>query len=55
VENLTNEVQARGQAIIDDIYNRFGGVLPATEAGYFRRAIADSSAKYGAEFDRGER
>lgn len=55
IESLTNEVQARAQAIIDEIYNRFGGVLPATEAGYFRRAIADSSARYGAEFDRGER
>jgi len=30
-------------------------VLPATEQGYFRRSIADSSHKYGKEFDAGER
>ncbi len=55
VESLTNEVERRAQEIIDHIYNDFGGVLPATEQGYFRRLIADSSARYGAEFDRGER
>ncbi len=55
VERLTSDVQRRGQELIDHIYNTYGGVLPATEAGYFRRAIADSSARYGAEFDRGER
>jgi methylmalonyl-CoA mutase N-terminal domain/subunit len=55
VEWLTSDVQRRAQELIDHIYNTYGGVLPATEAGYFRRAIADSSARYGAEFDRGER
>jgi methylmalonyl-CoA mutase N-terminal domain/subunit len=55
VEWLTSEVQRRAQELIDHVYNTYGGVLPATEAGYFRRAIADSSARYGAEFDRGER
>jgi len=55
VEALTNEIERRAQEIIDEIYNTYGGVLPATEAGYFRRAIADSSARFGAEFDRGER
>jgi methylmalonyl-CoA mutase, N-terminal domain len=55
VESLTNEMERRGMEIIDHIYKTYGGVLPATEAGYFRRAIADSSHKYGAEFDRGER
>ncbi len=55
VENLTTQVQQQAQDIIDHVYNHFGGVLPATEQGYFRRAIADSSHKYGAEFDRGER
>ncbi len=55
IENLTREVEAKATAIIDEVYDRFGGVLPATEAGYFRRAIADSSARYGAEFDRGQR
>ncbi|HUU99285.1 MAG TPA: methylmalonyl-CoA mutase family protein [Phycisphaerae bacterium] len=55
IESLTNEVERRAQKIIDHIYDHYGGVLPATEQGYFRRAIADSSAKFGAEFDRGER
>ncbi len=55
IESLTNEMEQRAQAIIDETYERFGGVLPATEAGYFRRLIADASFKYGQEFDRGER
>lgn len=55
VESLTSEVERRALQIIDHIYDHCGGVLPATEQGYFRRAIADSSHKFGAEFDRGER
>jgi methylmalonyl-CoA mutase N-terminal domain/subunit len=55
IESLTSEVERRALEIIDHIYKTYGGVLPATEAGYFRRAIADSSARYAAEFDRGER
>ena len=55
IESLTNEVERLATAIIDETYERFGGVLPATEQGYFRRLIADSSHKYGSEFDRGER
>jgi len=55
VESLTNEIQRRAEEIIDHVYNQYGGVLPATEAGYFRRAIAESSHKYGQEFDAGQR
>jgi methylmalonyl-CoA mutase N-terminal domain/subunit len=55
IESLTNEVQRQAEEIIDQTYERFGGVLQATEAGYFRRLIADSSARFGAEFDRGQR
>ncbi len=55
VEHLTNDIQKRAEQIIDHIYKTYGGVLPATEAGYFRRAIAESSARFGEEFDRGER
>jgi methylmalonyl-CoA mutase N-terminal domain/subunit len=55
VEALTSEVQQRAQEIIDHAYNDFGGVLQATEQGYFRRLIADSSHRYGQEFDGGER
>ena len=55
VESLTSEVQRQAQELIDHIYDSYGGVLPATEAGFFRRAIADASHKFGAEFDRGQR
>jgi methylmalonyl-CoA mutase N-terminal domain/subunit len=55
VESLTNEIEKRAWEIIDHVYDNHGGVLPATQAGYFRRAIADSSHRFGAEFDRGER
>ena len=55
VEALTNEVERQAREYIDHVYDNFGGVLPATEQGYFRRAIADSSHTYGQEFDRGER
>ncbi|MCK4342572.1 MAG: methylmalonyl-CoA mutase [Phycisphaerae bacterium] len=55
IEALTSEVERQALEYIDHIYNELGGVLPATERGYFRRAIADSSHRYGAEFDRGER
>ncbi|TWT41959.1 Methylmalonyl-CoA mutase [Phycisphaerae bacterium RAS1] len=54
MESLTNDMETRGQALIDEIYE-IGGVLKAVDRGYFRRSIADSSARYGAEFDRGER
>jgi methylmalonyl-CoA mutase N-terminal domain/subunit len=55
IESLTNDVERQAREIIDHVYDNLGGVLPATEQGYFRRAIADSSARYGAEFDHGER
>ena len=55
IESLTDEMERQGQEIIDHIYDNYGGVLPATEQGYFRRSIADSSHRYGQEFDAGER
>ena len=55
VESLTSEVERLATAIIDETYEKYGGVLQATEQGHFRRLIADSSARFGAEFDRGER
>ncbi|MBK8913513.1 MAG: methylmalonyl-CoA mutase [Phycisphaerales bacterium] len=54
IEALTDEMERQAGAIIADI-DKLGGVLPAVERGYFRRSIADSSARFGAEFDRGER
>ncbi len=55
IEHLTTEMERQAQELIDETYRKFGGVLQATEAGYFRRLIADASHKYGQEFDRGER
>lgn len=55
IEALTDDIERRALSLIDHIYNNYGGVLPATEAGYFRRSIADSSHVYGQEFDNGER
>lgn len=55
VEALTDEMERQAQSIIDETYRSFGGVLQATEAGYFRRLIAESSHRFGQEFDRGER
>jgi methylmalonyl-CoA mutase N-terminal domain/subunit len=55
IENLTSDVERRAAEIIEHIYNSYGGVLQATEQGYFRRAIADSSHRFGQEFDRGQR
>lgn len=55
IEALTDDIERRGLELIDHVYENYGGVLPATEAGYFRRAIADSSHVYGQEFDAGQR
>jgi methylmalonyl-CoA mutase, N-terminal domain len=55
VEALTTQIEQQAVEIIDHIYKNYGGVLGATESGYFRRAIAESSYRFGQEFDRGER
>ena len=55
IEALTDEIERRALDIIDHVYDNYGGVLPATEQGYFRRSIGDSSHKFGQEFDAGER
>ena len=54
VEALTSEIERQAWAIIEHI-EQLGGVLPAIGQGYFRRAIADSSARFGAELECGER
>ncbi len=55
IEALTSEIERQALDIIDQTYEQFGGVLQATESGFFRRLIADSSHRYGQEFDDGER
>jgi len=42
VEKLTNEIEAKAYAIIDQI-DAMGGVLSAVDRGYFRRRIAESA------------
>ncbi len=42
VEKMTNEIEAKAQAIFDQI-DAMGGVLDAIDRGYFRRAIAESA------------
>ncbi|NUQ50466.1 MAG: methylmalonyl-CoA mutase, partial [Phycisphaerae bacterium] len=54
VEALTSEVEKRAWEIIEHV-DELGGVLPAIEQGYFRRSIADSSHRFGQEFDAGQR
>jgi len=54
IENLTGEVE-RGAAEIFREIKQLGGVVPAIEQGYFRRSIAEASARFGAELERGER
>jgi len=54
VEWLTSELERRAWEIIEHV-ERMGGVLAAIERGYFRRAIAESSHRFGQEFDAGQR
>jgi methylmalonyl-CoA mutase N-terminal domain/subunit len=53
VEKLTNEIEAKAQAIFDQI-EAMGGVLGAIDRGYFRRAIAESALAQQRAMDRGE-
>ncbi len=52
VEKLTNEVEAKAYAMIDQI-DGMGGVLKAIDRGYFRRAIAESAHAYQRAMDEG--
>jgi len=54
VEALTNEMEERAMKYIDKI-DSMGGVIPATEKGFFQREIADSAYKYQKEIERRER
>ncbi|MHB8577490.1 MAG: acyl-CoA mutase large subunit family protein [Dehalococcoidia bacterium] len=54
VEQLTAEMERECFAYFDQI-DALGGVLPAIEAGFFQREIADSSYRYQRETDRHER
>ncbi|HLF26639.1 MAG TPA: methylmalonyl-CoA mutase family protein [Anaerolineae bacterium] len=54
VEWLTNEMERRAYDTFKQIES-FGGVLPAIEAGYFQREIAESAFRYQREIDTRQR
>ncbi len=50
VEALTNRMEAEAREYFEAV-EALGGVIPALEAGFFQREIADAAAKYQAEVD----
>ncbi|MDD3559234.1 MAG: methylmalonyl-CoA mutase family protein [Melioribacteraceae bacterium] len=54
VESLTNKMEEEANRIFDEI-DGFGGVIPAIEAGYFQREIADAAYRYQKELERKEK
>jgi methylmalonyl-CoA mutase N-terminal domain/subunit len=50
VENLTNRLEAEGEALIRKILDR-GGMVQCIEDGYIQRQIADSAAAYQAALE----
>ena len=54
VEALTNRMEQEANAYFDRI-EKFGGVLPSLEKGFFQREIAESAARYQTEIEKKER
>lgn len=54
VEKLTNDLEEETYAYFRQI-EAMGGVLPAIEAGFFQREIADAAYRYQREIDAGQR
>ncbi len=54
VESLTNKMEEKANEIFDAI-DSLGGVVPAIEAGYFQKEIADSAYRYQKELERKEK
>jgi len=53
IETLTNELEAEAWDYFERI-EQIGGVLAATESGFFRHEIADASFRYSQEMDRNQ-
>ena len=53
LESLTNDLEREAVAYFDKI-EALGGVIPAIEAGFFQREIADASYQYQQRLQRGE-
>jgi methylmalonyl-CoA mutase N-terminal domain/subunit len=54
VEALTDKMEKEANEIFKQI-DSFGGVIPAIEAGYFQKEIADSAYRYQKEVERKEK
>ncbi|MCB0731837.1 MAG: methylmalonyl-CoA mutase family protein [Ignavibacteriae bacterium] len=54
VEKLTNEMEEEAEKIFSEI-DSIGGVIPAIDAGYFQKEIADSAYRYQIELDKKEK
>ncbi|MBU1096019.1 MAG: methylmalonyl-CoA mutase [Ignavibacteriae bacterium HGW-Ignavibacteriae-2] len=54
IESLTNEMEKKTEKIFEEIEG-FGGVIPAIEAGYFQREIADAAYRYQLELENKEK
>jgi methylmalonyl-CoA mutase N-terminal domain/subunit len=50
IESMTNQIEARAYDYFDRI-QKLGGVIPAIEAGFFQREIADAAYRYQHEID----
>ena len=54
VEALTDKIEREAEEYFDSI-DALGGVIPAIEAGFFQREIADAAYRYQQELDRKEK
>lgn len=54
VESLTDKMEKQANEIFDQI-DSIGGVIPAIEAGYFQKEIADAAYRYQKEIERKEK
>lgn len=54
IESLTNKMEEEANKIFNEI-DYMGGVIPAIEAGYFQKEIADAAYRYQKELERKEK
>ena len=54
VEALTNKMEEEANQIFDEI-DSLGGVIPAIDAGYFQKEIADAAYRYQRELEKKEK
>jgi len=54
VESLTNKIEEEAEQIFSEI-DSIGGVIPAIEAGYFQKEIADAAYRYQKELENKEK